>query len=74
MPALLVLCALLLARGQPERLVFYALAAGCFALHAIATHHIPRYSWPLIPVATLALLALPGIWRDYRSRPQRNPK
>jgi hypothetical protein len=63
MPALLLATAVLLVRRDPARVAFYLPAAACFALHAAATHNIPRYAWPLIPVATIALFALPGILR-----------
>lgn len=61
MPALLAASAVLLLRRDPARLAFYLPSAACFALHAVATHSIPRYAWPLIPVGTIALCALPGI-------------
>jgi hypothetical protein len=60
-PALLVASALLLARRQPERLAFFLPALAALALHVGGTHAIARYSWPLLPVATLALAALPSL-------------
>jgi hypothetical protein len=60
-PALLLASALVLAQRRPERLAFFLPALACFALHVGATHAIARYSWPLLPVATIALFALPAL-------------
>jgi len=60
-PALLAASALLLAQRRPERLAFFLPSLACFALHVGATHAIARYSWPLLPVATIALAALPAL-------------
>jgi hypothetical protein len=38
-------------------------ALACLALHVGGTHCIARYSWPLVPVATIALAALPDALR-----------
>jgi hypothetical protein len=65
-PALLVASALLLGQRRPERLAFFLPALACLALHVGATHAIARYSWPLLPVATIALAALPGLARGRR--------
>lgn len=67
-PALLAVSALLAWRRDPARLAFYAPAAACFALHAAATHNIPRYAWPLLPEAAVALCALPALLRERRGR------
>jgi hypothetical protein len=68
-PALLAASAILLARRDPARLAFFLPSLACFGLHAFATHNIPRYSLPLIPCATLALIALPAIARGRLAAP-----
>jgi hypothetical protein len=65
-PGLLIAGGILLLRafrGRPEPLAFVLPSLVCFGLHAAVTHNISRYSWPLIPCATIALLALPAIVR-----------
>lgn len=56
--ALLAFCALLLI-GQRFSLLFYFLPAlYSYGIHSVATHYIPRYSQPLTPIATVALILL----------------
>jgi 4-amino-4-deoxy-L-arabinose transferase-like glycosyltransferase len=63
-PGLLALSAWLLWRRRPEPFAFCLPALACLALHVGGTHCIARYSWPLLPVATISLAALPDALRE----------
>jgi hypothetical protein len=54
-PGLLAAALLALLQARPAPLAFVLPAVACYALHVGGTHNIARYSWPLIPVATIAL-------------------
>ncbi|HEX2486945.1 MAG TPA: hypothetical protein VHQ66_16685 [Myxococcota bacterium] len=60
-PGLLLASAVALARGRLAALAFLLPSLASFALHVGATHAIARYSWPLLPVATIAWAALPAL-------------
>lgn len=54
--SLLLMGILALLKGKFELLAFSMLPIGIFLFHALATHAIPRYSAPLIPIAIIAML------------------
>jgi hypothetical protein len=60
-PGLLLASTFALARGRLATLAFLLPALASFVLHVGATHAIARYSWPLVPVATIAWAALPRL-------------
>lgn len=57
-PALLALFLWRLLRGPPDGAWFLVLPVASFALHAFATHAIPRYTWPAVPIGLVALALL----------------
>lgn len=57
-PALLALFLWRLLRGPPDGAWFLLLPVTSFALHAFATHAIPRYTWPAVPIGLVALALL----------------
>lgn len=60
-PALLAASALAVVSRCWPLVAFLLPSLASYALHVGATHAIARYSWPLLPVATIALAALPGL-------------
>jgi 4-amino-4-deoxy-L-arabinose transferase-like glycosyltransferase len=57
-PALLLAGVLLAARRAWPALWFFALPLYSYAFHAGMTQNIPRFSWPILPEAALALCLL----------------
>jgi hypothetical protein len=77
-PSLIGVAVYSLRKRQWALLALLLPALYSFAIHAVATHYIPRYSAPLVPVLVLALgVAVQGIaaalyarWRKRKTRSQ----
>jgi hypothetical protein len=64
-PALLALFLWRLVRGPPDAAWFAVIPVTSFALHAFATHAIPRYTWPAVPVGLVALVLLAAVGAEH---------
>ena len=57
-PALLVMAGWALRKRHYAVVLFFAPALFSYAFHALATHYIPRYSTPLVPIFLIAVVLL----------------